>query len=246
MMTSPVGHIYLSMLGAVSRRNEAAMFINEAQKRELLRGVFRNYYEPIAPGKVVFDTNRMWCTKLPNLADHFPNAKVICCVRNISWIMDSIERLVRRNIFDPSGIFGFETAGTVYTRVNRLAANDGMVGFALDALREAYFGEHADRLILVSYQALTRAPRDTLALLYDFIGEPRFEHDFENVEYEANEFDLPIGSPGLHTVRRRVEFIDRQTILPVELFQRFENDAFWMNPDLNIRNVPVILPVEAA
>jgi sulfotransferase len=246
MMTSPVGHIYLAMLAAVSRRNEAAVFISEVQKRELLRGVFRNYYDPIAAGKVVFDTNRMWCTKLPALADHFPDAKVICCVRSISWIMDSIERLVRKNIFDLSGIFGFESAGTVYTRVNRLASSDGMVGFALDALREAYFGEFADRLIVVSYQALTRAPKDTMALLYDFIGEPYFNHDFENVEYDADEFDLPLGSPGLHTVRRRVEYIERQTILPVELFQRFENDAFWMNPDLNIRNVPVILPVEPA
>ena len=83
-----------------------------------------------------------------------------------------------------------------------------MVGFALDALREAFYGEHAGRLILVSYQALTRAPRDTMALIYEFIGERPFEHDFDNVEYEANEFDLPIGSPGLHTVRRRVEFVD--------------------------------------
>ena len=29
-------------------------------------------------------------------------------------------------------------------------------------------------------------------------------------------------------------------MLPPELFQRFENDAFWMNPDLNIHGVRVI------
>ena len=80
-----------------------------------------------------------------------------------------------------------------------------------------------------------------MALIYEFIGEAGFEHDFDNVEYEASEFDLPIGSPGLHTVRRKVEFVDRPTILPPEIFARFEGDAFWMNPELNIRNVPVIL-----
>ena len=137
MMTSPVGHIYLTMLSAVSRKNEAAVFIDEAQKRELLRGVFGNYYHAIGAEKVVFDTNRVWCTKLPALVNHFPNAKVICCVRSISWIMDSIERLIRRNAFELSGIFGFDAGGTVYTRVNRLAANDGMVGYALDALRRS-------------------------------------------------------------------------------------------------------------
>jgi sulfotransferase len=244
MMTSPVGHIYLAMLGAVSRKNEAAVFITEGQKRELLRGVFQNYYYEIGANRVVFDTNRMWSTKLPALAEHFPHSKVICTVRSVSWIMDSIERLVRRNAFDLSGIFGFDAGGTVYTRVNRLAANDGMVGYALDALREAFFGEQASRIIIISYQALARQPKETMAYLYDFIGEEGFGHDFDNVEYHAAEFDLPIGSPGLHTIRRKVEFIERPTILPPELFARFEGDAFWMNPQMNINNVPVILPSE--
>jgi sulfotransferase len=169
-----------------------------------------------------------------------PEAKVICCVRHIPWIMDSIERLLRRNAFDLTGMFGFEAGGTVYTRVNRLAVSDGMVGYALDGLREAFYGGWADRMILVTYEALTRDPAGTMAQLYDFIGEPGFGHDFDNVEYSADEFDAALGSPGLHTVRRKVDFIERPTVLPPELFQRFENDAFWMNPDLNIHGVRVI------
>ncbi|HEV2677090.1 MAG TPA: sulfotransferase [Aliidongia sp.] len=244
MMTSPLGSIYMAMQVAVSRKNEAAVFIDEAQKRALLSGVFPNYYGGIHREKVVFDTNRLWCTKLPALADHFPNAKIICCVRNISWIMDSIERLVRRNILDLSAIFGFDPGGTVYTRVNRLAVSDGMVGYALDALREAFFGEQADRLILVEYAALTRRPAETMARVYDFIGEAQFDHDFDHVEYSADEFDAPLGSPGLHTVRRKVEFIERPTILPPELFRRFEADAFWTNPESNIHNVAVVRHAE--
>lgn len=232
-MTSPVGSIYMAMQSAVSRRNEAAVFIDDMQKQALLRGVFDNYYYTIGAEKLVFDTNRIWCTKLPSIADHFPNAKVICCVRNVSWIMDSIERLIRRNPHELSGLFGFEAGGTVYTRVNRLALNDGLVGFALDALREAFFGEHADRILLVEYEALTRQPRRTLAGIYEFINEPLFEHDFENVEYSAQDFDLAIGAPGLHTVARIVAFTPRDTILPPDLFRRFEGDAFWSNPEAN-------------
>ena len=240
MMTSPVGAIYLAMLGAVSRKNEAAVFIDEEQKRELLLGVFRGYYHAIGAEKVVFDTNRLWCSKMPHVVQHFPRAKVICCARHVSWIMDSIERLERRNVFDLSGIFGYDAGGTVFTRVNRLAANDGMVGFSLDALREAFFGGYGDQLIFVTYEALTRDPAGTMERIYDFIGEDRFGHDFDNVEYEAHDFDAAIGSPGLHTVRRKVEFVDRPTILPPELFARFENDAFWMNPELNVHNVTVV------
>jgi hypothetical protein len=31
--------------------------------------------------------------------------------------------------------------------------------FALDALREGFYGEHADRLLLVEYEALAKHPR---------------------------------------------------------------------------------------
>jgi sulfotransferase len=245
-MTSPVGGIFLAMQEATSRKAEMGVFVDEAQKRALLAGVFDGYYHDIHREQVVFDTNRIWCTKLPALAELFPSAKVICCVRHIPWIMDSVERLVRRNAFDLTGMFGFESGGTVFTRVNRMAGSDGMVGYALDALKEAYYGDWADRLIVVTYEALTRDPAGTLAILYDFIGEAPFAHDFAAVEYSADEFDATLGAKGLHQVRRKVEFVERPTVLPPELFQRFENDAFWMNPELNRCGVQVIRLAEAA
>jgi sulfotransferase len=240
-MSSPVGSLFMALQGAMSRRNEAAVFIDEAQKRELLKGVFVNYYHKIHPEKLVFDTNRAWCSKLPTLVQLFPKAKIICCVRHVPWIMDSFERLIRRNAFELSGIFGFEPTNTVYTRLNRLAVSDGLVGFALDALREAFWGEYADRLILVGYEALAKQPEATMRRLYGFLGEAWFGHDFDNVEYEAEEFDLALGTPNLHTVQRKVEWTERVSVLPPDLFNRFANDAFWAVPELNTRDVPVIL-----
>jgi sulfotransferase len=240
-MSSPVGSLFMALQGAMSRRNEAAVFIDEDQKRQLLQGLFDNYYHAIHPEKLVFDTNRAWCSKLSTLVRLFPDAKVVCCVRHVSWIMDSIERLIRANAFELSGIFGYEPSNTVYTRVHRLAASDGLVGFAIDALREAFWGEHAGRLILVGYEALAKCPEDTLRQLYQFLGEPWFAHDFGNVEYQAAEFDLALGTPNLHTIRRRVEWVERRSVLPPELFDRFTGDAFWTVPSLNNNDVPVIL-----
>lgn len=239
-MTSPVGAMYMALEGAMSRRNEAAVFIEATQREDVLRGLFASYYSSTATGKLVFDTNRAWCSKLPALMRLFPKSRVICCVRSISWIMDSVERLVRRNAFELSGMFGFEAGGTVFTRVNRLAASDGMVGYALDALKEGFYGEQGRQLILVEYQALTRAPTDTLRLLYDLLDEPHFTHDFDNVEYEADAFDLALGTPGLHAIRRKVEWTERKTVLPPELFSRFQNDAFWRVPENNVRGTPII------
>jgi sulfotransferase len=203
-MSSPVGSLFMAMQGAMSRRNEASVFIHETQKKELLKGIFDNYYHATHPSRLVFDTNRAWCSKLPTLARLFPQSKVICCVRHVPWVMDSIERIIRENAFELSGIFAFEPTSTVYTRVNRLALSDGLVGFAIDASREAFWGEHADRLILLGHEALAKKPEDTIRQLYSFLGEPWFDHDFDNVEYEADEFDLALGTPNLHKVRRKV------------------------------------------
>lgn len=239
-MTSPVGSMYMALESAMSRRNETAVFIAQDQRKAVLHGLFSNFYESIHQEQLVFDTNRAWCTKLPALTRLFPNARFICCVRDIGWIMDSVERLVRRNAFELSGMFGFEAGGTVYTRVARLASSDGLVGYALDALREAFFGEESDRLILVEYEALVRSPKATIQQLYDMLGEARFPHDFDNVEYQADHFDAALGAHGLHTVRRKVEWTERRTVLPPGLFDRFSDDAFWRLPQSRARYVPMI------
>jgi hypothetical protein len=68
-----------------------------------MRGLFANYYSEIQNEKLIFDTNRVWSAKLSVLSE-----LVVCCVRDAPWIIDSIERLVRSNVFELSGVFGFE------------------------------------------------------------------------------------------------------------------------------------------
>lgn len=231
-MTSPVGGLFSAMLAATSARTEGAVFLDDHKRRRLLRGVFDAYYADVHPTQVVFDTNRMWTTKLPALAELFPDARMICCVRNPAWVIDSIESLVRRNAFESSGIFGFEPDGTVYSRVDGLSKGDGMAGFAWNALREAVFGPQADRLLLVRYETLTANPLGTLAAIYRFVGEELFGHDPDHIEpaYDMIEFDRRLGTPGLHDVRSSVRPSTRPTVLPPDLFARYADDAFWDDP----------------
>ena len=167
-MSSPVYNLFRAMLSETSARNEGAVFIDDEIRKRLLMGLFDAYYHNLAPETVVFDTNRGWTTKLPALVELFPDAKMICCVRNIAWTLDSVERLVRRNAFELSGIFSFDSSGTVYSRVEGLASAAGMVGFALNALREAVYGSQSDRLLLVRYESLIANPLGTLAAIYGF------------------------------------------------------------------------------
>jgi sulfotransferase len=239
-MTGPVGSLVEAMLRNMSMGNETSIFITDAQREALLRAVFSTFYSHAPTGDVVFDTNRLWCTKLPLVTALFPNARVICCVRDMPSVFDSIERLIRTNKFQPSGIFNFEPGGTVYSRVEGLAGQGGMVGYAWNALREAFCGEQSDRLLLLTYETLTAAPQLALEAVYDFIGEKMFAHDFDNIEFDVAEFDRRLGTPGLHTVGRRVQAHQRRSVLPLDLVRKYENDSFWRDPTRNPNNVKVI------
>lgn len=72
---------------------------------------------------------------------------------------------------------------------------------------------------------------------YDLIGEPAFAHDFEHVRFDDNGFHKRASAPGLHRVRPRVGAVERQTILPPDLFRRFENDMIWRDPQLDPRGM---------
>ncbi|WZF16861.1 sulfotransferase [Nostoc sp. UHCC 0302] len=243
-MSSPVGGLVISMLEAMSADNEFSVFITKEQKQALTRTIFSTYYQPQADKAVIFDTNRLWCSKLPLIHELFPDAKVICCVRNVAWIMDSVERLIRKNAFDVSRLFNNPgERSTVYTRTEALSQSGRLVGFAYNALKEAFYSEYSESLLLVDYDILSQAPDKTLSLIYQFLGEKPFEHDFTNVEYEANEFDRRLNTDGLHHVRSKVEFQPRATVLPPDLFAQYEGLSFWETPtSSSLANVIVAQP----
>ena len=151
----------------------------------------------------MFDTNRGWTIRLNLLAILFPEAKMVCCVRHIPWILDSIERLLRRNELEPSKMFAFEAGGTAYSRAEGLMSASGMVGFALNALKQAMHGAQSDRLLLLPYDALVRAPATALEAIYAFTGLPAFTHDFDNLVFDATEFDARLARRACTTSARR-------------------------------------------
>ena len=227
-ISSPLGTLFHATRNAMGAWNETSVLLSDAHRERILKGLFDSYYADQQDRRVVFDTNRAWCARLPALKRLFPDAKVVCCVRSVAWVMDSIERLIRDHAFQESRLFNTDSErATVFTRVDALAQNDRFVGFSWSALKEAVYGEHADSLLLVDFDLLTAAPEKVLRLVYDFIGEPWFAHDFGNVVFDAPDFDQQLGLPGLHRVRPTVGPVRRQTVLPPDLFARLDALSFW-------------------
>ena len=238
-ITSPMGSLVGAMLADMSQGNETSVFIDEAQRAALLRGLFDAYYAGIHPTRTVFDTNRGWTARLDLLAHLFPEAKVICCVRHVPWIIDSVERLIRRNVYELSKIFSFEKDGTVYTRAEGMMSAGGLIGYPLNAMKQAMHGAQSGRLLLLPYDTLARHPEAAMEAVYAFTGLPPFKHDFDAISFDATEFDARLGTPGLHHVRPQARHEDRETILPPDLWQRWEGASIWRDPAFNKRGVGV-------
>lgn len=231
-MSSPVAGLMEGIIGQVSAGTELSTMVSQDQRKRILGGLFDSYYadrkEP-----VIFDTGRSWTAQLPALMKLFPAAKLICTVRSVAWVMDSLERQFRDNAFENTRLFNNSgERSTVYTRVEAMAGANRLVGYPWHALREACYSEFAERLVLVDYDLLVARPADVMKMLYEFLGEEHFEHDFEAVEYDAPAFDAQLGLDGLHRVHKKVEPRPRQTILPPDLFERYSKLSFWQGlPD---------------
>ncbi|MBC7702843.1 MAG: sulfotransferase [Rhodoferax sp.] len=239
-MTSPVsalcGGAHQKMCGG-----EFGIFFDDERRRIMLRGLFESYYAGSPQDAVIFDTNRAWTGRAALLGDLYPQSRIICCVRDVGWIIDSVERMLSKNPLQLSRIFNFQPGSSVYGRVETLMNSEkGLIGLAWSTFREAWFGEEAKRLVVVPYEHLVRHPKRTLARLYEAIGQAPWDHDLNNVVYDEPDYDTHIGMPGLHKVRQKVEHQERPPCIPHDIFAKYAGSNFWEKPELNPRGVVII------
>ncbi|MGF6767457.1 sulfotransferase [Paraburkholderia sp. GAS33] len=239
-MTSPVASL-CSSLHKKMCGGEFGVFFDDARRTAILRGVFDSYYSEVQPGQVVFDTNRTWTGRAALLRALYPDSRIICCVRETGWIIDSVERMLAKNPLQLSRMFNFEPGASVYSRVETLMNSEkGLIGLPWSNMREAWFGDEAKRLIVVPYDHLVSAPEKVLRSLYSELGEPWFDHNFNNVVYDEPDYDALLGMPGLHKVRQKVEHQARKPSIPPDLFTKFVQTHFWEKPELNLRGVRIL------
>jgi sulfotransferase len=239
-ITGPLAPMCGSVHQQISGNAEFAALFDDRRIERILKGLVDAYYFDVFQSKLIFDTNRSWTARASLIAALYPQARIVCCVRSVGWIIDSIERLRARFPLKVSRLFP-QHASSLYARVDALMNSEtGLIGSAWSMLREAWFSEFASRLIVLPYDTLVSHPERTMRRLYRELNEHYFSHDFDHVEHEAVDYDENLGLPGLHTVRRVVAPIEREPVIPPDLFARYSGSHFWDDPDLNPRNVVVL------
>jgi sulfotransferase len=103
----------------VITNSETNHLIDEDRRKSILRSLFNAYYEAVEP-KTVFDTSRGWTAKTALLKALYPQTKIICCVRDLPWILDSFERIAAKNTLYNATLTDDEASQTVTTRCDAL------------------------------------------------------------------------------------------------------------------------------
>jgi sulfotransferase len=228
-IASPVLSIVTGTIDSITF-SENNFNINDDQREAILKHIFEGYYSKI-DRPVVFDSSRTWTAKTPLLQKLFPYTKIICCVRDICWILDSFERIAAKNPYYTNTLIEAEVNQCVTTRCESLMdpTKGGQVIKPWFWLQEG-MAMNSNMIHLVEYSKLCKKPEETMKGIYNFIGKPYYNHDFDNVEYNNELFDLKCNLKDLHTVKQKVEYVERKTILPEEVWNKYSSKNFWKEP----------------
>jgi len=180
----------------------------ELKKGNVIKSILNGYFEDVAE-EVVFDKSRGWLAYL-ELANSILGrpAKVLVPVRKIEDVLTSFEKLYRQNIssrpLTPEQS-DFARWQTVEGRCEVWCDHAQPVGLAYNRIKDALHRGLKDQIHFVEYEKLTADPTDTMRLVYEFLNEPYFQHDFDNVIQVTQEDDYVHGIPDLHTIRPKVQ-----------------------------------------
>ena len=158
---------------------------DEEGKLRVMRGILDAYYANVDK-PVVLDKSRGWLSLL-EMAEILlgRKAKVLVPVRDLREILASWEKLwretskTRQRGEEPQFYYEFQT---VEGRCDVWVRGDQPIGLAFNRIKDAIQRGFRDRMHFVHFEKLTSQPEKTMRAIYDFLEEPHFQHDFNNVK----------------------------------------------------------------
>jgi len=210
-----------------------------AQDSELMAKGFKafcrdgmlGYYNAITDKKYVMDKSRGWGTYRSFLNEIYPDPKIICLVRNLKDVVASYEKIYRKNQLTHDPIRNdLEARGTtIYKRIDEWMDGRNTIGRAVERLLGILTEGYDDKILFVKAEDLCLYPDAQMVRVYDYLGIPYFQHDFDNIEQITYEDDNVYGlSKDLHTIRPKLQMkpSDADSVIPKDarewLYERYK------------------------
>ena len=174
-----------------SRSNEVSEFI--ALDKDVLHNSYinflrqgmRGWFEAMTDKPIVFSKSRIWAEWFPHTFAIDPSSKylvilrdlrdIICSFDSLMWKYPQVEYGDRVNPFHQEP---FEKRMEVYCTDR--GSNLGRPLQILPHLIEVA-QKNPNNFFILQHEYFNEKPRETLQMIYQWLGEPNFEHDFDNI-----------------------------------------------------------------
>lgn len=190
--TSVVVHALNSLVNIYSNSPETKSLLavnryqTELQITRAMKGMISGWYEPYK-NKIIFDKGRMWNNSSILLKNLYPEALIICMVRDPRNVLASIEKQHRKNpMFD----FAIEpTHKTLYNRAEEMFSPTGLIGSCILGV-EDLLRRRPSNLLVVKYEEMSVDPENVLLNIYHRLSASQpYKHNYTNIENTSTEID---------------------------------------------------------
>jgi len=179
-----------------------------------LQEITQAYFKQQTNKPIVFDKRRHWNSieNIKMFKEIFnQEPKIICPVRNIEEIVASFKSIFLKN-----------------KKTLNLESNIFDVPFF--HLKKTWNSEFKRCLFFVEYNDLVKSTQKTLNKIYDFIGQPYYKHNLNNIVSNdpLKEVEKIYGLKGLHNLQKKIKkSITSTTILDAKELKYYSLQNFW-------------------
>tara|TARA_R100001509_G_C4747677_1_gene175271 strand:- start:8 stop:625 length:618 start_codon:yes stop_codon:yes gene_type:complete len=173
----------------------------------------RGWFEAMTDKPIVFSKSRIWAEWFPHTFAIDPSSKylvilrdlrdIICSFDSLMWKYPQVEYGDRVNPFHQEP---FEKRMEVYCTDR--GSNLGRPLQILPHLIEVA-QKNPNNFFILQHEYFNEKPRETLQMIYQWLGEPNFEHDFDNIpKPDYYEHDTVYRALVSHKTRTKLEKLE--------------------------------------
>jgi len=211
----------------------------KAQDKALMAKAFTNfcregikgYFSAITDKENIIDKSRGWGINYDFINTIFPNAKIVCIVRDLRDVLASMEKNFRKsNVLGINPILNNQEmkGTTIFKRVN-VWVNSQPVGLALERISDMIKMGHAKNVLFVKYEDLLTKPNEVMKTIYNHFELPYYQHDWENIPQITEEDDTVYGAYGDHKIQEKLGTLKHNynEVLGVDVSNYIKNNFKW-------------------
>jgi sulfotransferase len=158
--------------------------------RTTLRGVCDGWHSKYKPnGEIIFDKSRLWTLNYDLLKSLYPDSKMIILVKDLREVVASCERHYRKYGFLEDRPKLFEHRLEAYFNEDPQKGQIGIIAEGLAGIRDLVNMNVTKDVYYLRYEDFVNSPKQTLTHIHNFLDEPHFDYDFNNVEKVCNDPD---------------------------------------------------------